>query len=174
MNADSLARLNALPHDDAVAFFLKACGSRRWARAMAAGRPFSDLPLLGAAAERAADELTRDDWLEAFAHHPRIGDTSPAGAKFAPTSAMSTREQSGMAGASNETRHAFVTGNREYEARFSHVFLICATGKSADEMLAQLQLRLNNDPQTELRNAIEQQRQITRLRLAKLLYPEGS
>ncbi len=148
---------------------MKACGSRRWADAMAGARPFADREVLLATAERAADSLAREDWLEAFSHHPRIGETNLAQANFAATATQSKREQSGMAGASDEVRAAFADGNRAYEKKFGHVFLICATGKSGQEMLGALRARTGNDAPTELRNAAAEQRKITRLRLERML-----
>jgi len=165
----SLGQLNSFSREEATAALLRACGSRRWAEAVLTRRPFADAAQLFAAAESAADSLTREDWLEAFSHHPRIGDTTAAAPKFAATRDLSTREQSGMSGATDDVRRAFVEGNREYEARFGHVFLICATGKSADEMLASLRARLANGARTELRNAAAEQRKITRLRLDRML-----
>ena len=167
--SNGLARLNAMNAREARAAFMKACGSRAWAESMTSRRPFTDSASLLAAADAVADALSRDDWLEAFSHHPRIGETNLTQPKFAPTSDMSRREQSGMARASDETRAAFAEGNRAYQTRFGHVFLICATGKSGDEMLAQLRVRLANDAATELRNAAAEQRKITRLRLERML-----
>jgi 2-oxo-4-hydroxy-4-carboxy-5-ureidoimidazoline decarboxylase len=139
---------------------------------VAAQRPFASLALLQDSAARVWMGLGREDWLEAFSHHPRIGDTSPTPATpTAPAAAgdMSRREQSGMAGASENVRRTFVALNREYEARFGHVFLICATGKSADDMLSHLRRRINNEPATELKNAAGEQAQIMRLRLEQLI-----
>jgi len=164
-----VTKLNSMGVDEAKDFFLKACGSRRWADAMIARRSFADAADLFAGAEAAADSLARDDWLEAFSHHPRIGDTNPSASKFVVTRDLSRHEQSGMSGASEETRRAFVEGNRAYEAKFGHVFLICATGKSGEAMLEQLRARLANDAETELRNAASEQRKITRLRLERML-----
>lgn len=185
----ALARyLNGLSEAGAREALLLCCGSERWVRAMLSRRPFADDEgVLGAAAEEwwALDE---EDWLEAFAAHPRIGETRPgegaaadrveadgAEAEDAETDgegfarAWSRREQSGMAVASPGTRRAMAEGNREYERRFGHVFLIRAAGRSGEEMLAELRRRLGNDPETELREAAREQLEITRLRLRELV-----
>ncbi len=167
--ASGLQKLNELAESDATALLLTVCGSRRWASEMARLRPFADLAAVLRSSDAAGDRLTREDWLEAFSHHPRIGETNLSQQKFAATREQSGREQWGMAGASDEVRRAFLEGNRQYEARFGHVFLICATGKSGQEMLDQLRARMNNDAATELRNAIGEQRLITTLRLERML-----
>lgn len=164
-----MTRLDALPETQAVAAFLRCCGSRRWAEAMARGRPYRDAPALLAAAECAADGLARADWLEAFSQHPRIGDRASLGARFPTTSAWSSGEQAGVAAAGVDVLDALVEGNRAYEGRFGHIFIVCATGKSAAEMLALLRERLPNDPEHELGIAAAEQRKITALRLEKLL-----
>ena len=129
---------------------------------MAQGRPFASVEEIAAAADTAWWALGRPDWLEAFAAHPQIGGSAPA-------SAWSAAEQAGVAGAAERTRHRLAEANREYQARFGYIFIVCATGKSADEMLDLLEGRLRNDPDHELRVAAEEQRKITQLRLTKLL-----
>jgi OHCU decarboxylase len=113
------------------------------------------------AADRIWSELNPPDWLEAFAAHPRIGESS--------ADRRAAREQSGVAGAQPETLARLAAANREYEDRFGYIYIVCASGKSAAEMLAMLESRLTHNAETELRAAAEQQRQITRLRLEKLL-----
>lgn len=127
---------------------------------MAARRPFQNVDDLYRAAEDVWWSLEGSDWLEAFAHHPRIGERAAGWAKG---------EQSGVADASADVRKALTRRNRMYERRFGHVFLICATGRGATEMLANLDQRMDNDPATELRIAAGEQAKITRLRLDKLL-----
>lgn len=163
------AQLNILQPEAARNLFERCCGSRAWIDAMLAARPFADRASLFAAAERAAERLERADWLEAFAHHPRIGDVAALREKFASTAAWAGAEQGGAAGAPEAVLEALVRGNRAYEARFGYIFIVCATGKRADEMLALLESRLPNDPVTELAIAAAEQRKITRLRLEKLL-----
>jgi 2-oxo-4-hydroxy-4-carboxy-5-ureidoimidazoline decarboxylase len=116
--------------------------------------------------------LTESDWLEAFGSHPRIGESSIGGSRTATSSqsaAWSTQEQEKVAEGENSAKVALADGNREYELRFHRIFIVCATGKSAQEILAILQRRLQNDPATELHEAAEQQRQITQVRLRKWL-----
>jgi 5-hydroxyisourate hydrolase/2-oxo-4-hydroxy-4-carboxy-5-ureidoimidazoline decarboxylase len=165
----ALKRLDALPPEEATDAFLRCCGSRRWAEAMERGRPYADAPALLAAAEREFGSLAREDWLEAFSHHPRIGDRDSLAARFPATAGWSASEQAEVAGAGEDVLDALLRGNREYETRFGHIFIVCATGKTAAEMLALLRERLPNAPAAELEIAAAEQRKITALRLAKLL-----
>ena len=144
---------------------LPCCGSRAWAVALRERRPFVNFEGLLQSSDDAWAGITAEDRLEAFATHPRIGE--PGG------SAWSAGEQAGAVGVGDEVRRALLEGNREYEERFGHVFLIDATGRSAEEMLDALRRRLGNDADTELAEASEQQRRITRLRLEKLVRPVG-
>lgn len=168
--SDAIATyLNRLRREDARAALLRCCGAERWSDAILAARPFTDDTAVFETAERAWWDLDPADWKEAFAAHPRIGER-PA-ARRATTRAWSEQEQAGTAGADADTRVAFAGGNRTYEERFGHVFLICATGLSAETMLAELERRLENDPEEELRVAAAEQAKITRLRLEKLVQP---
>jgi 2-oxo-4-hydroxy-4-carboxy-5-ureidoimidazoline decarboxylase len=164
-----LYRLNELSDGDARQTLLVVCGSGQWADRMVASRPFASADALFAAADKNWFRLEKQDWLEAFSHHPRIGERNLAQAKFAATAAQSSKEQSGMAGASEAVRAEFAAGNAEYEEKFGHVFLICATGKTGEEMLGNLNERMNNDAVTELRNAANEQSKIVRIRLGKLV-----
>ncbi len=155
--------LNSLPAVAARSALGRCCGARRWVDAMLAARPFASDAELLATAERVWWGLGRADWLEAFAAHPKIGARVGAGMDWA------RREQAGADGAAQATLAALAQGNDTYEERFGHVFLISATGKTADEMLGALRGRLANDPATELRVAAEEQAKITRLRLDKLV-----
>lgn len=152
--------LNGLPANAARAALTRCCSSRRWVDAMLATCPFASDAALFEAAEDVWWALGRDDWLEAFGGHPRIGEQG--------IDSFARHEQAGMNRAGEETRAALAQGNREYEARFGHVFLICATGKSATDMLGALRARFGNDPVAELRIAAGEQAKITRLRLEKL------
>lgn len=165
LNVDAL---NALAEAEARAALLRCCGSTRWVERMAARRPFAGPADLFAAAEEIWRSLRREDWLEAFAAHPRIGDLEALRQRFTATAAWSAAEQAGVAGAAEATLQALADGNRQYEARFGHLFIVCASGKSAAEMLAQLRQRLGNDPEEELRVAAGEQEKITRLRLERL------
>jgi OHCU decarboxylase len=133
---------------------------------MAGARPFPDASSLAETADATWRELSPDDWLEAFSAHPAIGskiDLSP----------FSRQEQSGTRGADSDTLAELADLNRRYADRFGHVFLVCATGRTAAEMLAIGRKRLGNDAETELAIAAEEQRKITRLRLEKLLGSEA-
>ena len=163
----ALARLNALPRAEAEAELRACCGSNAWARAMAASRPFASRDELFEDADATWWAVSEADWLEAFRAHPRIGERKQSGVGAHAT--WSEQEQAGVRGADTDVLKRLAKLNREYEERFGHVFLICATGRSAQEMLAALEARLGNDPDTELRVAAEEQRRITRLRLDKLL-----
>lgn len=162
-----LDRLNALPPNEAEATLLSCCGSTEWARRMAAARPYASEAGLAEAADRIWRGLSRADWLEAFAAHPKIGAAAPAGHGKAPE--WSREEQRGTSAASPETLTSLAAANRDYEARFGHIFIVCASGRSAEEMLSLARQRLANDPDRELSLAAEEQRKITRLRLEKLL-----
>ena len=165
----TLEALNRLAAAEARAAFERCCGAARWIDAMVAARPFADAAALHAASERAFAPLVRADWLEAFSHHPKIGDVSALRAKFASTAAWAGAEQGGAATATEATLEALAEGNRAYEERFGYIFIVCATGRSAEEMLALLRARLGNEAAAELAIAAVEQRKITRLRLEKLL-----
>jgi 2-oxo-4-hydroxy-4-carboxy-5-ureidoimidazoline decarboxylase len=165
MNVESL---NSLPPDAARAALLRCCGSRRWADAMTDRRPFASDDHAFRAASDIWASLDRADWFEAFAAHPRIGDLDSLRRKFPSTAEWAGGEQTGVAVASEDVLRELADGNREYEAKFGYIFIVCATGKSAAEMLALLRQRLGNDPENELRIAAAEQAKITRPRLEKL------
>jgi OHCU decarboxylase len=158
-------KLNALSPAEAAAAFLACCGSRVWAWRMTAGRPYADTAELLETADRVWWSLEPADWQEAFAAHPRIGEKKTDGDdRFR---RWSEQEQAGATSSEAAVRAELVEANRLYDERFGHIFIVCATGKSAQEMLDLLRSRLDNDPDTELRVAAEEQRKITRLRLLK-------
>jgi OHCU decarboxylase len=159
---------DALPDYDAAPLLLSCCGSHAWVQGMLERRPFRSLARILDEADEIWWSLAPDDWREAFGHHPRIGEQSAAVPQAAVARAWSAEEQRGVAVSSDATRQALAAANREYERRFGHIYLVCATGKSAEEMLALLRARLNNDAETELRVAAGEQAKITRLRLEKL------
>jgi 2-oxo-4-hydroxy-4-carboxy-5-ureidoimidazoline decarboxylase len=165
----TLAQLNRLDGKAARAAFERCCGSKRWAKHMCEARPFRDHQALLAAAGHAFDRFEREDWLEAFAHHPRIGDLASLREKYASTAAWAKEEQGGAAAASEGVLAALAEGNRAYERRFGYIFIVCAFGKSADQMLALLCERMPNSPEREFFIAAEEQMKITWLRLEKLL-----
>ncbi|MBI1797809.1 MAG: 2-oxo-4-hydroxy-4-carboxy-5-ureidoimidazoline decarboxylase [Candidatus Eisenbacteria bacterium] len=165
----SVAALNALPETDARVAFGRCCGAWAWGRLMAARRPFADRAAVIAAAESIWKDLPPEVWREAFHHHPRIGDLDSLRKRFAATADLASREQASVATAAAATLEALAEGNRAYEEKFGYIFIICATGRSADEMLAALRVRLANDAATEIRNAGGEQMKITRLRLERML-----
>jgi 2-oxo-4-hydroxy-4-carboxy-5-ureidoimidazoline decarboxylase len=163
----TLSTWNALDAQSAADAILPCNGSRAWAEAMAALRPF-DTPFdLTCTADRIWNSLNESDWQQAFDSHPRIGEHK---AKAATTQSLSwsSAEQS-AANPDDAIRAELAAANRDYDTKFGRIFIVCATGKSAAEMLAILRNRLHNDPATELREACEQQRQITQIRLRKWL-----
>jgi OHCU decarboxylase len=161
--------LNSLTHDAAEAELLKCCGSTAWACGVATRRPFRDADELLRMAVEVWSTLESDDWLEAFSRHPKIGERKAATAQTQEEQSWSKREQSGVDAADEAARAELSELNRVYEERFGYVFIICATGRSAAEMLAELRSRLRNDHATEITRAAEEQRRITQLRLRKLL-----
>jgi 2-oxo-4-hydroxy-4-carboxy-5-ureidoimidazoline decarboxylase len=164
---EGLKGLNALPKAQALGEFLRCCGSMAWAQAMAKSLPFPDQAQLFKAADRIWTSLSPNDWLEAFRCHPKIGDKETLRKNF--TQAWALGEQSGVSTAPNEVLNQLADGNQKYETKFGFIFIMCATGKSAQEMLSSLKSRLGNGPQHELAFAAAQQAKITRLRLEKLL-----
>jgi OHCU decarboxylase len=165
----ALEHLNLLSPDEARREFLKCCGSQNWARRMVDERPFVDLAELLSKADRIWWSLESADWLAAFRSHPKIGEQKAAEKVAEQARTWSEAEQAGTRDATQETVLALAEGNREYEKRFGYIFIVCASGKNADQMLAILRERLSNDPEKELHIAAEEQRRITHLRLKKLL-----
>lgn len=161
--------LNALSKAEARATLLRCCGSGAWADGMLASRPFADPVGVGLRADEIWWGLGDEAWREAFGHHPRIGDDPERlRRRFGGTAKWAGGEQAGVRGAAEETLAALQQGNVDYEARFGHVFLICATGLTAEQMLGALQRRMGNAPAVELRLAAAEQAKITRIRLDKL------
>ena len=158
-----IAPFNEMPAGEAVRRLYSCFASMPWAEQVASGRPYRDLESLIAACEVAWSGLSPSDWIAALAAHPRIGESGG----HSPES--SEREQEGVRRASPETMAALAESNRLYQARFGHVFLISASGRTADEILAALRGRLRNDPETEVAIAAGEHRKITRLRLERML-----
>lgn len=165
----TLAALNDLTEQQALQTFMQCCTSTQWVEKMVASRPFADIGAMTDAANRCWQGLTEADYLEAFDGHPKIGDVNSLRAKYANTKALASGEQSAVNQASDEVLKALSQGNDDYFNQFGFIFIVCATGKSAAEMLALLKTRLPNDRATELKNAAEEQRKIFQLRLEKLL-----
>ena len=195
----TLNELNTLNDEQAIAALLQCCGSSRWAQLMAAARPFANPVAMAAAADRIWASLGASDYLEAFAAHPKIGSGGsglPRGSgrsdrsrgpvlselgvarvegpalselEVARVEGWSDEEQAGVRSASVDVQQRLADANRDYEARFGYIFIVCATGKTAAEMLALLEARLHHAPDEERAVAADEQRKITRLRLLKLL-----
>jgi len=162
-------RFNQRPLKRVRADLERCCGSDEWLDRMLQHFPFHSAQQVLQLAELVAEQLDDADWLEAFRHHPKIGDMATLREKFARTADLATDEQAGSLAASEATLEALAAGNREYEAKFGFIFIVCATGKSAEDMLDLLHQRLPHDRDTELQIAAAEQRKITRLRLEKLL-----
>jgi len=160
LTASGADAINQMTESDARAALTRCCGCRRWVAEMMEARPFRDEAAMHTAAERIWWSLEAGDWRQAFTAHPRIGEQGK--------DAWSRDEQSGVNQAAEQTLRALADANRSYEQRFGHVFLICATGLSGDQMLEDLNRRLRNDATTELRVAAGEQVKITRLRLERL------
>ena len=161
--------MNSLPREGAEGELLKCCGSTRWAREVASRRPFESAEELMKTADEVWWDLDATDWLEAFSRHPKIGGRKAAAGQTRQEQAWSAGEQSGMSEADAAAREELARLNEVYAEKFDHIFIVCATGRTAAEMLALLRERLKNDAETEIRVAAEEQRRITRLRLQKLL-----
>jgi OHCU decarboxylase len=159
---DGLTAINALGPGQARLAFLTCCGSQRWANGMAAARPYESADAMSHRSHDLFEELAKDDWLQAFAAHAAIGAPRPG-------DRQGTGEQAGVAGAGGELIDALRDGNERYRQRFGHVFLIRARGRSAAELLAALNERIDNTPEQELANGAAAQREITELRITELL-----
>jgi OHCU decarboxylase len=166
---ETLARWNRLSREQAVAEISHCCGSSVWANEMTNRRPFEEQFALIAASDEIWSYLSADDWLEAFLKHPRIGDREPPEGLSRQSASWSATEQQGVDTAKESVKSALAAANREYEKKFGRIFIVCATGKSASEMLSMLRHRMRNDESTELRESAEEQRKITNLRLRKWL-----
>lgn len=171
MEARDLKWLNSLPEGEAVGELKACCGSTRWAVKTVNRRPFHSLDQLLSQAHEVWWSLNPDDWLEAFRSHPKIGGKKAELPTSKQSEQWSKGEQSTMARASEQTAARLATLNAEYETKFGYIFIVCATGKSPEEMLAILRKRLENEPAEEIRTAAAEQAKITELRLRKLIGP---
>lgn len=165
----TLATLDGGDEPVVIEALQRCCGARAWVRGMLARRPYGTARALHAAADEVFATLGRDELLEAFSHHPRIGEVATLRERFASTAQWASGEQRGAVAADEATLQRLAIGNADYEARHGHVFIVCATGLDAAEMLARLEARLPNDPAVELQNAAAEQLRITHLRIDKLL-----
>ena len=158
-----------MPESSAAEMLADCCGSSRWVSEMIAARPFGSIEAVFSAADRIWSSLSASDWVEAFEHHPRIGERTGAIPQGERGAAWSSREQAGIESAGDDVRKELAAVNQEYEQRFGYIYIVCATGKTSGEMLALARKRLRNAAGAEVRVAAEEQRKITRLRLQKLL-----
>lgn len=168
MNA-TLAAWNAASETEARNAMLACCGTKRWADAMVALRPIASVAVLSEEADRVWSTMQEADWLEAFACHPRIGERKVSAHAGAQSAAWSRAEQAQTNSASEDVLAEIAAGNQQYEERFGFTYIVCATGKSAEEILAILKRRLASTRDAELREAAEMQRQIMQIRLGKWL-----
>jgi 2-oxo-4-hydroxy-4-carboxy-5-ureidoimidazoline decarboxylase len=167
--SDALERWNRLSFEEAEKDILPCCGSRAWARGIAGRRPIADEAALLAGSDETWRGLGESDWTEAFRSHPRIGESSAASSSEVRPAKWSAQEQRGVAVADDAVKTALAEANLEYERRFHRIFIVCATGKTALEILQIIQRRMQNDDRAELHEAAEQQRQITHIRLKRWL-----
>jgi OHCU decarboxylase len=165
----SVGDINSMSADRAAALLVDCCGSSRWVTRMVEQRPFDSRDAVLAAADEIWKSLTPADFLEAFAHHPRIGEKDATIPQGKQGSEWSAAEQSALDSEGGEARDALRGMNREYERRFGYIYIVCATGKTGTELLDVARNRLSNDAETELAIAAEEQRKILQLRLEKLL-----
>jgi 2-oxo-4-hydroxy-4-carboxy-5-ureidoimidazoline decarboxylase len=164
-----LTRWNQLSLQEAIQEILACCSSEAWAWGLAERRPIPDEATLVAASDEIWGRLSAEDWLQAFSTHPRIGEGQAPAEASAKSTAWSAQEQRSVSEADELVQVALAQANQEYEQRFGRVFIVCATGKSVPEMLDILRRRLQNEAGAELREASEEQRKITNIRLKKWL-----
>ncbi len=167
--ADGPRRLDEIPDDELRNRLRSCCAADAWVGQMMGGRPYPSEAALLTASDRATAQLDADDLAQALAGHPRIGETAAAHGDDGRSAAWSRGEQSGVAGAGDDLLGRLAAANVAYEERFGHVYLVCASGRSASELLAVCQERLSNDPPTERGVVLEELAKINRLRLGKLL-----
>jgi 2-oxo-4-hydroxy-4-carboxy-5-ureidoimidazoline decarboxylase len=165
----NITYLNKYTQKQALEAFMQCNTSENWCENMVAGRPYTDYQSVFDAADKYWEESNESDLLQAFEGHPEIGDVSTLREKYRNTEKLAGHEQSGVNTANENTLQLLSQGNKGYKEKFGFIFIVCASGKSADEMLAMLVGRLPNTHEQELVNAGEEQRKITHLRLDKLL-----
>ncbi|MEW5798736.1 MAG: 2-oxo-4-hydroxy-4-carboxy-5-ureidoimidazoline decarboxylase [Bacteroidota bacterium] len=167
----TLEEFNVLSDEKFFAELERCCGSRQWINGMKKKRPYNSFTSIFQHADNVWKSLSQDDWKEAFTHHPKIGDVENVRKKFGSTGNWAESEQRGVQNSSEEILRQLAEGNNSYEKKFGYIFIVCATGKNADEMLSILNSRLNNSVEQEIHIAAEEQRKITRIRLEKLFSP---
>ena len=165
----TIQELNNLPADKTFQELFKCCGSTTWAKQLASKKPFDSKVSLLHNSDWIWQSCTVRDGLEAFTHHPKIGDLKSLEKKFASTKDWAGGEQAGVNVATQNTLIALADGNEAYYKKFGYIFIVCATGKTAEQMLALLNARLGNTPETEIKIAMGEQNKITHIRLEKLI-----
>lgn len=165
----TLTELNSLPLPQLKEELRRCCGANAWVDRMSARFPVKNVADLFDAATTIWQTCTPDEWREAFSHHPQIGDLAVLKEKFGTTAQWAAGEQAAVQRATESTLQALAEGNRMYLNKFGYIFIVCATGKTADEMLHLLTERLPHSPEEELRVAMAEQEKITKIRLEKLL-----
>ena len=165
----TLKEFNNLPENEVLKQFSICCGASKWTEQMINSCPFQNKNELLKMAEETWFSLSGQDWLEAFSHHPKIGNIRSLQSKFQKTAKLSESEQKGISHVSEDLLKEIEEGNQLYEKKFGYIFIVCATGKTAEEMLALLNERLKNDPEAELLTAAKEQNKIIQLRLGNLL-----
>lgn len=169
----TLQEFNRLNNEKLTEELSRCCGSSEWVEKMIASFPFSNKEELLNQAEKIWFSLDEGDWREAFEHHPKIGDITSLKQKFANTAQWAEGEQSAVKQTSDDTLRELAKDNKHYEDNFGYIFIVCATGKSAEEMLTILKSRLHNHPKDEIKIAAAEQNKITLLRLNRLLAEEN-
>ena len=165
----TIEEFNKLSNEKAFEELFKCCGCKAWAQNLTDFRPFETKVDLLRLSDMNWITCEMEEGLEAFAHHPKIGDLKSLEKKFASTKEWASGEQAGVDDATQKTLLDLAEGNRMYEKKFGYIFIVCATGKTAEEMLALLKARLFNDPITEIRIAMSEQNKITHIRLQNLI-----
>lgn len=168
-----LSELNAMADTEAAILIAQCCAASNWVSRVVAERPYDNVNALLTAADKYWQAMNEEDWLEAFSAHPQIGNVATLREKYASTKALAAGEQLSVSAADDETLSALAAGNTEYLKKNGFIFIVCATGKSAAEMLAMLEARLPNDRETELHNGATEQHKITLLRLQKMFADES-
>ncbi len=164
----TLKQFNQLNSHEAQNELFKCCGSTNWAETLVSYMPFDSVSAIKAESDKIWSSCLQSDILEAFSHHPKIGDVKSLSEKFASTKQWASGEQAAVSVAPQEVLEKLAKGNAEYEKKFGYIFIVCATGKSAEEMLELLNNRLPNSPEQEIRIAAKEQNKITHIRIEKL------
>ena len=164
-----MENFNGLDDESAKAALINCCGATKWVDLMLKKRPFASIDNMLTTSRECWDECGEEDWKEAFTHHPKIGDLASLKEKYASTSKWAANEQSGVAVANPKVLRELAKGNTAYQVKYGYIFIVCATGKSAKEMLDILKSRIHNSPSKELLIAKEEQFKITQIRIHKLL-----